>query len=77
MPSEQKKIVLFFHLHGPFEASFCDITFGRRPLREKARQDLQNDGRQPRPPPLQIGINAKLQRENLSLPAKVVDRDML
>ena len=28
-------LVVFFRLHGPFEVSFYEITFGRGPLREE------------------------------------------
>ena len=50
---------VFFRVHGPFEASFYEITFGWRPL-GKGKQGLQLDGRQPRPPPRQTEVNAKL-----------------
>ena len=31
-------LVVFFRLHGPFEASFYEITFGRGPLREEGEK---------------------------------------
>ena len=31
--NENDEFVIFFSLHEPFEASFYEVTFGRRPLR--------------------------------------------
>ena len=57
--------LFFFHFHGPFQASFLwNYFLGRRPSR---RHDLQLDGRQPRPFPLQTRINAKLQKMSPTL----------
>ena len=50
----------FFRLPGPSEASFYEITFGRRPVRQE-REILDKLGLSTwRPPPLQTGINAKI-----------------
>ena len=57
--------MVFFRLHGPFEASLYEITFGWRPL-GKGKQGLQPDGRQPRPPPRQTEVNAKLLKFSLN-----------
>ena len=51
--------MVFFRLPGPSKASYSEITFGRLQL-DIRRQGMQLRGRQPRPPPLQIGINAKI-----------------
>ena len=49
-----------FRLPGPSKASYNEITFGWLRLDIRRRQGMQLRGRQPRPPPLQIGINAKI-----------------
>ena len=52
--------MVFFRLPGPSKASYNEITFGRLRLDIRRRQGMQLRGRQPPPPPLQIGINAKI-----------------
>ena len=52
--------VIFFSLHGPFEAYFYKICFGRRPLREERWTRLATWWLPAiRPPPLQIRMNAR------------------
>ena len=52
--------MVFFRLLGPSKASYSEITFGWLRLDIRRRQGMQLRGRQPRPAPLQIGINAKI-----------------
>ena len=52
--------MVFFRLPGPSKASYSEITFGRLRLDIRRRQGMQLRGRQLQPPPLQIGINAKI-----------------
>ena len=52
--------MVFFRLPGPSKAFYNENTFGRLRLDIRRRQGMQLRGRQPRPPPLQIGINAKI-----------------
>ena len=43
--------VVYFRLHGPFEASFYETTFGQRP-EKKGRPGLQLGDYKPRPSPI-------------------------
>ena len=55
--------VVFFHLHGPFakrKRFFTKLLLAGGRQERKERQGLQLDGRQPRPPPVQTGMNSKL-----------------
>ena len=54
--------MVFFRLPGPSKVSYSEITFGRLRLDIRRRQGMQLQGCQPRPPPLQIGINAKIMK---------------
>ena len=52
--------MVFFRLPVSSKASYSEISFGRLRLDTRRRQGLQLCGRQTRPLPLQIGINAKI-----------------
>ena len=72
----KNSFVVFFRLHGLFEASFHEITFGWRPL-GKGKQGMQLDGRQPRPPPHQTQVNAKLLKFSPNKRRLLIDDMML
>ena len=59
--------IFFFSFMGRFKLLFTKLFFGPEAVEKKRRHDLQLDGRQPRPLPLQTRINAKLQKMSPTL----------